>query len=69
MTAKTMFKLHGNNPHTALTNTEGDISNLSQYAWYDWCYFREKRNKFPHNQEVLGRVLGPARGDGNEMSQ
>ena len=44
MTAKTMFKLHGDNPHTALTNTEGDISNLSQYAWYDWCYFREKRN-------------------------
>ena len=25
--------------------------------------------KFPHNQEVLGRVLGPARGDGNKMAQ
>jgi hypothetical protein len=38
MTAKDMFKLHGSNAHTALTGDEGDISNLCQYKWYDWCY-------------------------------
>ena len=27
------------------------------------------RPLFPHNQEVLGCVLGPARGEGNELSQ
>ena len=31
--------------------------------------FREHTAQFLHNQEVLGRVLGPARGEGNEISQ
>jgi hypothetical protein len=69
MTAKNSFKLHGTNAHTDLTSEEGDISNLCQYGWYDWCYFREKKEKFPFNREVLGRVLGPAKGEGNEMAQ
>ena len=69
LTAKDTFKLHGTNAHTALTGEEGDISNLCQYKWYDWCYFREQKEKFPFNREVLGRVLGPARGEGNEMAQ
>ena len=56
-------------PHTATTGEEGDISTFSQYKWYDWCYFREHTGKFPYNQEVLGHVLGPARGKGNEMAQ
>ena len=48
---------------------EGDLSSLCQYQWYDWCYFREQQASFPHNKEVLGRVLGPARGVGNAMCQ
>ena len=55
--------------YTATTGEEGDISNLCRYQWYEWCYFREQRNKFPYNAEVLGRVLGPATGAGNEMCQ
>ena len=31
--------------------------------------FREHTTAFPHNKEVLGHVLGPARGVGNEMAQ
>ena len=69
MTAKDLFQLHGSNAHTALTGDEGDISNLCNYKWYDWCYFRDHKNKFPFNREVLGRVLGPAKGEGNEMAQ
>jgi hypothetical protein len=69
LTAKDIFKLHGTNAHTTLTGEEGDISNLCQYKWYDWCYFREQKEKFPFNREVLGRVLGPAKGEGNEMAQ
>jgi hypothetical protein len=52
-----------------MTNEEGDISNLCQYDWYDWCYYREHTAKFPFNREVLGRVLGPAKGEGNDMAQ
>ena len=69
LTAKDLFKLHGSNAYTALTGEEGDISNLCQYKWYDWCYFRDQTKKFPYNREILGRVLGPAKGEGNEMAQ
>jgi hypothetical protein len=69
MTAKDMFKLHGSNAHTSLTGNEGDISNLCQFKWYEWCYFRDHKNRFPFNREVLGRVFGPAKGEGNEMAQ
>jgi hypothetical protein len=31
--------------------------------------FRDHKNKFPFNREVLGRVIGPAKGEGNEMAQ
>ena len=69
LTAKDLFTLHGSNAHTAMFGEEGDISNLCQYKWYDWCYFREQKERFPFNRELLGRVLGPAKGAGNEMAQ
>ena len=67
--ARDHIKIRGMMPHTATTGEKGDISNLCQYKWYDWCFYREHTVKFPHNQEVLGHVLGPARGKGNEMAQ
>ena len=69
LTAKDLFSLHGTNAHTELTGEEGDISSLCQYTFYDWCYYREHNEQFPFNREVLGRVLGPALGEGNEMCQ
>ena len=69
LTAKDTFKLHGTTPHTATLAEEGDISSLCQFGWYEWCYYREQMTAFPHNGEVLGRVLGPARGEGNDMAQ
>jgi hypothetical protein len=69
LTAKSSFKLHGTNAHTVTTGEEGDISNLCRFAWYDWCYYREHTAAFPKQREVPGRVLGPARGEGNEMCQ
>ena len=69
LTAKDLFSLHGSNAYSSLMGEEGDISALCQYDWYDWCYYREQSEKFPFNREVLGRVLGPATGEGNEMCQ
>ena len=69
LTAKDNFKLHGTMPHTATLAEEGDISSLCQIGWYEWCYYHEQTAAFPHNREVLGRVLGPARHEGNEMAQ
>jgi hypothetical protein len=69
VTAKSLFQLHGSNAHTATLQEEADISNIARYGWYEWCYYRDHTAPFPHPREVLGRVLGPARGAGNEMSQ
>ena len=69
LTARNLFQLDGQTPHFTVTGCEGDISNLCQYKWYDWIYYREGSAKFPLPREVLGRSLGPAKGEGNEMAQ
>lgn len=69
MTAKPLFQLHGQTVYQALTGEEADISNICQYAWYKWCYFRDHTKQFPFNEEQVGRILGPATGVGNEMCQ
>jgi hypothetical protein len=69
LTARNLFQLHGTNAHTALTNDEEDISNLCQYAWYKWCFYREQSSKFPFDKGILGRVLGPAKGERNDVAQ
>ena len=60
LTSHDHIKIRGSNPHTETFGEQGDLSNLCQFRWYDWCYFRDHKAPFPHNQEVLGRVLGPA---------
>jgi hypothetical protein len=69
ITAKKLFQLNGTNPHTMTFGTEADISNLCQYGWYDWVYFRDVRPSFPYQKERLGRCLGPAKNEGNAMAQ
>ena len=69
LTARDYITVRGTNPHTLTLREEGDISSLGQFSWYEWCYFWEHTAQFPHNQEVLGHVLGPARGEGNKMAQ
>ena len=69
LTAKNMFSRYGSNPRSSLTGEEGDILGLCQYNWYQWCYYREGGAKFPFNCKVIGRVLDPATGAGNEMAK
>ena len=69
LTAKDNYKLHGMTPHTVTLAEEGEISSLCQFGWYEWCYYHEQTAAFPHNREVLGWVLGPTQGKGNEMAQ
>jgi hypothetical protein len=67
--AKKLFQLNGTNPHTMTFGTKADISNLYQYGWYKWVYFRDIKTSFPYQKEQLGRCLGPAKNEGNEMVQ
>lgn len=69
LTPKDSFALSGQVPATTVSGEQGDISNMCVFGWYEWCYFLQHKAAFPHNKEVLGRVLGPATGVGNEMCQ
>ena len=60
LTSRDHIKVHGSNPHAETFGEQEDISNLCQFRWYEWCYFHDHKAPFPHNQEILGRVLGPA---------
>ena len=65
-----LFQLNGSNPTSATFGTQGDISNICTFDWYDWCYYREEGGtQFPFQKRSLGRVLGPIKNQGNEMTQ
>ena len=68
-TAKNLYQLGSTTPHHTIYHREPDISNICQFKFYDWCYYREQTAKFPFPSKVLGRVLGPSEDVGNEMSQ
>ena len=57
MTSKDLFHFQGQTPHFATFGEEGDISNICQFGWYEWVYFRETTAKFPFPARVLGRCL------------
>ena len=70
LTAKNLFQLNGQTPHMTVFGEEGDISNVCQFHFYDWCYFRDSTASFPFPDKILGRILGPAdETAGNQMSQ
>ena len=69
MTANNLFQLQGQTSHFATFGEEGDISNICNFGWYEWVYFRETTAAFPYPAHVLGRCFGPAKNEGNEMTQ
>ena len=71
MTIRDLCQLKGTNPHTILHGKEGDMSNLCQFNWNGWVYYRanDANAEFPLPSWTLGRVLGLAKGTGNEMFQ
>ena len=69
MTSRNKFKLQGLTPYTTLTGEQSDISNLCQFDWYEWVYYRDSSKNFPEHKERLGKALGPSKGIGNEMCQ
>ena len=63
-----LFQNNGLTPHSATFGSQGDISNLCNFGWYEWVYYRD-HGSFPVNKLKLGRVLGPIKNEGNEMAQ
>ena len=70
LTPRALFQTANKTPTEATFGTQGDISNLCLFDWYDWCYYREDADhQFPHQKVLLGKVLGPSKNEGNEMAQ
>ena len=69
LTARNVFQLEEINAHFYITGEDGDISDLYQLNLYEWCYYLDHTVGFPIQREILGRVLDPAKGKGNEMAQ
>ena len=59
-TAHDLFTLGGQVPETLMTGSTADISELCEFRWYQWVYFRDSVAKFPEEEEVLGRYLCPS---------
>ena len=70
VTPRNMFQLNGNTTTVATYDAQGDISNIFQFGWYDWCDFQEEgKVKSPSQKQQLGRVLGTMKNEVNEMAQ
>jgi hypothetical protein len=62
-----LFQNNGLTPHSATFGNQGDISNLCNFGWYKWIYYRD-HGSFPVAKEKLGQALGPIKNEGNEMA-
>ena len=71
LTARDHFQFQGSNTYTETFREEADISNICQFAWYEWVYFYDdySKSQFPFPKSRLGRCLGPENNEGNEMTQ
>jgi hypothetical protein len=67
-TAHDIYKLDGQVPETLVTGSTADISEIAEFKWYQWVYFRDTTVAWPGDCEVLGRYLGPAADIGPAMA-
>ena len=62
LTSHDHIKVRGSNPHMETFGEQGDISNLCQFRWYQWCYFRDHKAPFPTTKKCLVVFLAPPEG-------
>ena len=53
-------ELNGQVPETIMKGQTADISNLTEYEWYDWIVYWKKTADYPEFKESYSRWLGPA---------
>ena len=63
-----LSQAQGKTPHECTFGNQSDISNVYNYGWYEWVYYRDF-GSFPENKKKLGRTLVPYKNEGKEMSQ
>ena len=58
----------GEVPDTLVNGETPDISEFSQFKWYEWVKYRDQQVAFPDDNFVLGRYLGPSTDIGTAMT-
>jgi hypothetical protein len=58
VTPRNLFQNDGLAPFTATFGVQDDISNICNFDWFEWVYYRD-HGVWPINKEKLGKVLGP----------
>ena len=66
---KDLFQLRVQTTHFATFFEEEDISNIYQFGWYEWVYYRETTSEFPFPPHVVGHCLGPAKNEVNDITK
>ena len=66
-TALDIYSLRGEVPETLMTGNTADISKYCEHGFYDFIMFRDDKVKYPDDNPVLGRWLGPAIDVGSSM--
>ena len=70
LTPRSLFAMNKQTPHEYQFGIQGDMSNLCNFGWYNWCYYgEESNNTFLKQKEPLGCMLVPSKNKGNEMAQ
>jgi hypothetical protein len=65
--AHNITSLDGQTPETLMSGGTTDISNLCEYEWFQWIWYRDQISSFPDDNKVLGRYLGPSKSIWPEM--
>ena len=62
------FPLNGEVLETLTKGTVADITNISEYKWYEWVKYLDTTCTYPEDKWVLGCYLGPAPDVGSMMT-
>ena len=68
VTALDSFKLQGDTPEANMHGHSVNISNIYNFAWYDWVIFIDKPENYPVHYFELGHWLEPAIDVDNAMT-
>jgi hypothetical protein len=66
-TAHDITTLGGQTPETVMGGETADISELCEYDWFQWLWYRDTNSSFPDESRVLVRYMGPAKSIGPTM--
>ena len=67
-TSNGIYMTAGQTPETIMSGSTADISNICEFAWFDWVMFRDNIPTYPDDKLILGRYLGPATDVGSAMT-